>query len=62
MIPMWFMCVVLSGYFPLQGDYQFESPRHPRIWVKLVRCCHSIEVLYLCVHMSVLVMLIMTTW
>jgi hypothetical protein len=42
--------------FPLQGDYLFESPRHPRIWVKVVRCCHSVEVVYHYVHMRVMVM------
>jgi hypothetical protein len=50
-IPVWFTCVMLSGYFLLQGDYWFESPRHPQIWVRLVRCCHSVEVLYHEVHM-----------
>jgi hypothetical protein len=33
-------CVVhvchIVRLFPLQGDYSFESPRHPRIWVRLV--------------------------
>jgi hypothetical protein len=49
------MCRVVR-LFPLQGDYHFESLRHPQIWVKLVRCCHSIEVLYHYVHMRVMVM------
>jgi hypothetical protein len=25
----------------LQGDYWFESPRHPQIWVRLVRCVQT---------------------
>jgi hypothetical protein len=36
MLPSWLTCVMLSGYFPLQGDYWFESLRHPRIWVKFI--------------------------
>jgi hypothetical protein len=40
----------------LQGDYLFESPRHPQIWVKLVRYCHSVEVLFHYVHMRFMVM------
>jgi hypothetical protein len=42
--------------FSLQGDYLFESPRHPQIWVKLVRYCHSVEVLFHYVHMRFMVM------
>jgi hypothetical protein len=41
--------------FPLQGDYWFESPRHPRIWVKLVRWYHSVEVLFYYVHMRFMI-------
>jgi hypothetical protein len=36
--------------------YWFESPWHLRIWVRLVRCCHSVEVLFHHVRMRVLVM------
>jgi hypothetical protein len=35
-LPLCLMCVMLLGYFPLQGDYWFKSLRHPQIWVKLV--------------------------
>jgi hypothetical protein len=42
--------------FPLQGDYIFESLRHPRIWVRLVLCT-NVEVLYHYVHMRVMVIL-----
>jgi hypothetical protein len=35
--------------------YSFESPRHPRLWVRLVNCCHSIEVLYHHGHMRLVV-------
>jgi hypothetical protein len=52
------MCHVVR-LFPFQGDYLFESPRHPRIWVKLVRSCHSIKVLYHYVHMRVMVMVML---
>jgi hypothetical protein len=47
-------CVV--RLFPLQDDYWFKSLRHPQIWVKLVRYCHSVEVLFHYVHMRLMVM------
>jgi hypothetical protein len=43
--------------FPLQGDCWFESLWHPQIWVKVIRCCHSVEVLFHYVHMRFMVML-----
>jgi hypothetical protein len=33
-VPLWLTCVVLSGYFSCKVDYLFESPWHPRIWMK----------------------------
>jgi hypothetical protein len=55
MLHSWLTCVVLSGCY-LVGLYWFESPRHPWIWVMLVHCCHSKEVLVLHVHTRLMVM------
>jgi hypothetical protein len=54
MLLLWLTCVVLPGYY-LVRLYCFESPRHPPIWVRLVRCCHSVEVLFHHVHMRLMV-------
>jgi hypothetical protein len=43
MLPPWLMRVMLSGYFPLQGDYWFESLWHPQIWVKLVLWASNVD-------------------
>jgi hypothetical protein len=36
-------CVSCCLVATLQGQYWFESLWHPRIWVMLVRCSHSVE-------------------
>jgi hypothetical protein len=59
-LPLWLTCVVLPGCY-LARLYWFESPWHPRIWVMLVRCCHSVELLFHHVHMIHMVRLFMTT-
>jgi hypothetical protein len=61
MMPAWLTCVMLPGCY-LARLYWFESPLHPWIWVMLVRCCHSVEVLFHHVHMRHIVRLFMTTW
>jgi hypothetical protein len=54
-VSMWLTCVMLPCCH-LARLYSFESPRHPRIWVMLVHCCHSVEVLFHHVHMKLMVM------
>jgi hypothetical protein len=49
------VCYVVR-LFPLQSVYRFKSLRHPRSWVKLVHCSHSVEVLFHCIHMRFMVM------
>jgi hypothetical protein len=49
-------CVSCCQVIPLQCVYCFESLQHPRLWVMLVCCCHSVEVLFYYVHMRFMVM------
>jgi hypothetical protein len=42
-LPSWLTCVILSGYFPLQGGYWFKSPRHPWTWVRLVLLASNVD-------------------
>jgi hypothetical protein len=57
MIPVWFTCVVLSGYFPCKVT--IDSNLHDTLGygVKLLRCCHSVEVVFHYVHMRFMVMI-----
>jgi hypothetical protein len=61
MIPMWFMCVVLSGYFPYKVTID-SNLRDTSDMGEACSLCTNVEVLYHYVHMRVMVMLIMTTW
>jgi hypothetical protein len=36
-------CVVLSGLYPCNVDYWFESPRHPRTWVMACSLCLNVK-------------------
>jgi hypothetical protein len=39
-LPLWLTCVMLPRWY-LVRLYWFESPWHPQIWVKLVRCVQT---------------------
>jgi hypothetical protein len=43
MLPLWLTCVVLSGYFSLQGDYGFESLQHPQSTGEACSLCSNVE-------------------
>jgi hypothetical protein len=56
MIPVWFTCVVLSGYFPCKVT--IDSNLHDTLGMgETCSLCTNVEVLYHHVHMRVMIML-----